>query len=317
MKPRSPPALVGRVREIRTLLGHLDLGRHTLLVGPRGIGKTRLMEEAFDILGGERKSIMISVPYHIAAYEMLVYVRRVTPVGEFLKELSVPLIERGFLEIGGLRVTGPWPSARKQLVGLGTVGIQDALVQALRGRRALLFLDSLDRVAPAQVQFLERLLDVATVCAAVARQKDHIQFQKLWGSFTRLEVGPLSTAASLELVNRCLLEHGQSVQDLDLFCRRVVWAAAGNPFRIRAAVRGACCADFRRGSDVRSIRGGEFFNMGPLYIFAAGFFTLYKIFSMGLDNREGYIFFSAIGFMVYFVFRVYRVFFLFRPERER
>jgi len=321
MSPPHSPVLVGRDREIRALIAHLLLGRNTLLVGPRGIGKTRLMEEASVILGGGRKCIELTpVPLTGTVYDVLVYVRRVTPVGELLKELCTALIERGYLEVGGVRVAGPWPLARKMLIGLGSAGIQDAVLAALRGRKSLLFLDSLDRVAPAQIPFLERLVDVATVCSAVVGQKDGVQFRKLWGSFTRLDVGPLSTAASFELVERCMLEYGVPAAGMDALRRRIVAASAGNPVHLRAAVRQACCGGSVRGGDLRPARGGgaaEFFNMGPLYIFAAGFFTLYKIFSMGLDNREGYIFYSAIGFLVYFVFRVYRVFFLFRPERER
>jgi len=47
------------------------------------------------------------------------------------------------------------------------------------------------------------------------------------------------------------------------------------------------------------VEEGAYFNMGPLYIFSAGIFTLFKIFSIGTDNREFYIYFSALGFLVF------------------
>jgi hypothetical protein len=68
---------------------------------------------------------------------------------------------------------------------------------------------------------------------------------------------------------------------------------------------------------LRRFEEGEYFNMGPLYIFGAGIFTLLKIFSIGMDNREFYIYFSALGFFMYMTFRVFRNFFLFRPQRNR
>ena len=67
---------------------------------------------------------------------------------------------------------------------------------------------------------------------------------------------------------------------------------------------------------VRQVEEGELFNMGPVYILAAGALTLSKIFSFGTDNREFYIYFSSLGFLVYLLFRVFRTFFLFRPRRQ-
>jgi hypothetical protein len=63
------------------------------------------------------------------------------------------------------------------------------------------------------------------------------------------------------------------------------------------------------------VEEGEYFNMGPVYIYGASVFTLFKIFSIGLDNTDFYIYFSALGFLVYLTFRVFRNFFLFRPQK--
>jgi hypothetical protein len=46
-------------------------------------------------------------------------------------------------------------------------------------------------------------------------------------------------------------------------------------------------------------------------------FTLFKIFSLGTNNPEFYIYFSALGFLVYLTFRIFRTFFLFRPHRQK
>jgi hypothetical protein len=98
----------------------------------------------------------------------------------------------------------------------------------------------------------------------------------------------------------------------------VLKSAGGNPFRIKTlAWHGSRELNLDRG-EIRKLRreeAGEYFNMGPVYIFGASVFTMYKIFSVGMDNREGYIYFSALGFVVYFVFRVFRSFFLFRPRK--
>ncbi|HEX7571483.1 MAG TPA: hypothetical protein VF514_00205, partial [Bacteroidota bacterium] len=60
-----------------------------------------------------------------------------------------------------------------------------------------------------------------------------------------------------------------------------------------------------------------FFNMGPLYMIGAGVLTAVKFFSVGAEKREHYIYYSAIGFMLYLTFRVFRSFFVFRPQRRK
>jgi hypothetical protein len=107
--------------------------------------------------------------------------------------------------------------------------------------------------------------------------------------------------------------------DPELFVREVLKTADGNPHRIRSLVWHGSRQPSLDREAIRKFRReeeGELFNMGPIYIFGASVFTLYKIFSIGLDNRESYIYFSALGFLVYFAFRVFRNFFIFRPQRE-
>lgn len=67
--------------------------------------------------------------------------------------------------------------------------------------------------------------------------------------------------------------------------------------------------------ELQQVEEGELMNMGPAYIFLASVFPLFKIFSIGTDNSEFYVYFSAMGFLVYLTFRVFRTFFLFRPQR--
>jgi len=49
----------------------------------------------------------------------------------------------------------------------------------------------------------------------------------------------------------------------------------------------------------------------------AGVLTAVKFFSVGAEKREHYIYYSAIGFMLYLTFRVFRSFFVFRPQRRK
>ncbi|MCK5571970.1 MAG: ATP-binding protein [Bacteroidetes bacterium] len=318
--------LIGREEELAELVRNLSYGRHTLITGLKGIGKSRLMAEARAVLAGERRRMGArpgtreSDLKTVARQFKILYVIHTAPMGDLLRELLKGLYNRG-----DLRLEPPLPdganfdAVRKRLSGKGSVYIQDLLIQSLADSQAkyLLFLDSLDRISPTHQLFLERLLTVAIVCAAVTRMKETFYYRKIWASFTRIKLEPFNGAAAREVVRYYMERFRVRTIDPELFAREVLKSADGNPHRIRSLVWHGSREPHLDRQAIRKLRRdeeGDYFNMGPVYIFGASVFTLYKIFSLGLDNRESYIYFSALGFLVYFAFRVFRNFFLFRPQ---
>ena len=60
---RQDMSFFGRTEELYQLVKNLQRGRHTLLVGDKGIGKSRLMLEAKWILTGRTKRIDFSANF--------------------------------------------------------------------------------------------------------------------------------------------------------------------------------------------------------------------------------------------------------------
>jgi len=267
------------------------------------------MREAEAVLTAERKAIGIS-PRSQGDIKTL-WIQRTSPLGDMLKEfaekLAVP--EQDHAE------------AKNRAAGQGSARQQEILIGSLRAsqRQYVVFLDSLDRIAPAAVQFIDLLFSASVVCAAVSEMKEGPHFKRLWSSFAKIALSPLDRDASWQLVCHCMKRYDLRTLDPPLYIQEVMKSAGGNPFLIRTIVWQGSREGRVDREEIRKLRWhqeGEYFNMGPIYIFGASLFTLYKIFTSGTDNKEAYIFFSAIGFIVYFVFRVFRTFFLFRPRRR-
>jgi hypothetical protein len=308
------------------LVENIGKGRHTLLEGERGIGKSRLLHEAVAVLQGETHHLGVSAPHGSTVHEpsAVFFIYHVSPVGDLLKEIAARLHAGEKLLLDPFREVDPtdWGAIKKKLTGLGTVGVQNLVIESLRRYAAapLVILDSLDRITPAHQQFIERLMGVSLVCAAVARRRGGGQFAKIWASFARIPVGPLSLAEAEEMVEELMERNPARILDRRLYVRQVVKAAAGNPFHLKNLVRAGALSGRLTESDIRELQQvdeGELMNMGPAYIFLASAFTLFKIFSMGTDRDEFYIYFSSLGFLVYLTFRVFRNFFLFRPQKYR
>jgi hypothetical protein len=163
---------------------------------------------------------------------------------------------------------------------------------------------------------MEGLVGGAVVAAAASQINDTPHLQRVWRSFVRITVEPLPREEGMLLVKHYVRQFRVSPRDPVVFAQEVWQASLGNPFLARTLVLRAA----RQGGseDARVLRreaAGRYFNMGPVYMFLASGLTLYKIFSRGLDNRESYILFSAMGVVAYMAFRVFRPFFIFRPQR--
>ena len=330
---RGDSIFVGRDEELRQIVANIRSGTHTLVVGDKGIGKSALVGQAIKAIAGELPKIDLSqrvgdriagrLPGIRTPRPYLIFIANCSPLGDCLREIAKHLWSDRLLSLPErLRSEKDWDRIRKWFGGLGRVSQQELIRESLESapKPLLLVFDSLDRISPAHQQFLEGLFAIATVVAAAARLNDAFHYKKIWSSFSRIELGALPRAAAEQLVERLIAEYGLRPSDRRLFTSEILKSSAFNPFHIRINVWRSSRRSGLDRTEIRSLRRteeGEYFNMGPIYIFGASIFTMYKILSIGMDNREFYIYFSSLGFFVYLTFRVFRNFFLFRPQKKR
>jgi len=331
---RNDITFFGRTDELYQLVKNLQRGRHTLVLGPKGIGKSRLMIEAKGILEGKTKRIdfsanvmtqlsgQLGVRIRPDQYKIL-YIEHSAPLGDCLNEICERLHQNRDLRVNlKPEEDADWPTVKKQLRGLGSVKLQDLVIESLSAstKQYLLFFDSLDRITPTHQQFIERVFTVAVVSAAVVQLKEAFHFRKIWSSFNQIELEPLDETICSQLIYHFTENYPIHVIDVELYKREILKSANGNPFHIKNMIWHGSREKYVSTEEIRKLRQteqGDYFNMGPIYIFGVSIFTLFKIFSLGTSNREFYIYFSALGFMAYLVFRVFRAFFLFRPQKYR
>jgi len=334
MDLRSDTTFFGRTAELYQLVKNLQRGRHTLILGPKGIGKSRLMMEAKAILEGKTKRIdfsanvmtqlsgQLGVRIRPDQYKIL-YIEHSAPLGDCLNEICERLYQNRDLRMDlNPEENANWATVKKQLRGLGSVKLQDLAIESLSAssKQYLIFFDSLDRISPTHQQFIERVFTASVVCAAVVQLKEAFHFRKIWSSFNQIELESLDETICSQLIYHFTENYPIHVIDIELYKREILKSANGNPFHIKNMIWHGSREKYVSTEEIRKLRQteqGDYFNMGPIYIFGVSIFTLFKIFSLGTDNREFYIYFSALGFMAFLVFRVFRAFFLFRPQKYR
>ena len=331
MDLRQDATFFGRTEELYQLVRNLQRGRHTLIIGDKGIGKSRLMSEAKWILSGRTKRIDFSsnivtrlrghlgIRINPGQYKIL-FIEHSSPPGDCIKEITEKLYYNGDLHIDLDEERSDWQTMKKHLSGFGNIRLQSVIFEGIsRSENSyLIFFDELDRISPGQQKFIETLLNIAVICTAVVKMKENFLFKRIWASFSRINLEPLPEQACFQLINYFLQNYPLHTADSNLYRREILKASNGNPFHIKNMLWHGSREKYVDGEEIRNLRradAGQYFNMGPVYIFGIAVFTLFKIFSIGTDNQEFYIYFSALGFFAYLVFRVFRAFFLFRPQK--
>ena len=304
---RQDSCFVGRSAELNEIITNLLQNRHTLIIGDRGIGKTRLMQETLAILNGAAHRIDILELPHFSKRGLCLYIESPAPLSKFVKQLSSEL-----MRLDQLKAVNTMKEAE----------IADAVIKAISTsrRRPILFIDNLDTVTPSHRVFLERLLQVSVICAASQSIKQQPILKKIFDSFTPIPVNLLPTDETARLIDYFVVHYKIRTLDRKLFTNQISKASQGNPFQIRTFLHAAATKGFLNGADIREIvlsaNDRDYFNMGPLYALGLAIFSLSKILSIGASNKEFYILMSSLGFLAYLVFRIFRSFFTLKPRKN-
>jgi hypothetical protein len=319
---RQDQAFFGREKELLRVLKNLNEGRHTLLVGQYGIGKSRLMQEARALLTGAKYRVEFRAASCSVPRERVLTVSSPAPLGDCLREIAGGLHRNRDLRMEPGVERKDWAALKKQFTQLGLQGMQSEVLKsfARSGKKYILFVTNLDRLSVPGLQFFQSLLRITVVCGSSMATKDTEAFRCFWASFERIPLDRLPDHVALQFISHLMKHYPVNVVD-PMMCRKEILSSSdGNPFHIKNLLHRAATRKTLRSGDIREFRAveeGPFFNMGPLYMIGAGVLTAVKFFSVGAEKREHYIYFSAIGFMLYLTFRVFRSFFVFRPQRRK
>src|SRR5271169_1625069 len=112
---RQDQAFFGREEELRRVLKNLREGRHTLITGRFGIGKSTLMNEARLLLTGEKHRVEFHSRDPALGRDSVLTVSSPAPLGECLRELAGGLYRNGDLRLEAGDERADWGAVKKEL----------------------------------------------------------------------------------------------------------------------------------------------------------------------------------------------------------
>ena len=215
--------LFGRQDEVKTLADALRARKACLVLGPKGIGKTRLLGESLSI----SRQPYVSVERPEVLHRLLV---------ELAERLSCP--------------AGRFGSVRDAT----SVALKPSVLDALGRLPRCLVLEDVAGADPRMYRFLQQVCYVPGVCLIVtAASRDclgHLR-KLLWNPSEEIALKPLTRPEALSLFDVASRMYRLQSLDLDTFRFKVLTAAQGNPGQILTMCRMASRPEYQHGRYIK------------------------------------------------------------------
>ena len=218
-------ALVGRRNEVAALSAALRLRKPRLIIGPAGIGKTRVLQESLSSSG---------LPF--------VFITKPVVLHDLLVRLAGCLHCR----------SGRFADLRHAT----TVHLKPLVLNTLRATPHCVILENVERVEPRMYRFLQELSYVPDTCLIATVRSGNCMghLRKLfWDPREELALKPLTHRESIGLFEDACRVFRLDLFDLDDFRQKVIHAARGNPGQILGMCRLAGQSEYRNGRHIKFV----------------------------------------------------------------
>ena len=298
--------LIGRDDLVAKVTREARKGRHILLTGPVGVGKSVVLDAVIDRLIVRSDLVVLHVNEHQAK-------------GQFL-EIARGLLESGLLKPSALELNDEldeldpaaiqWLRIKRQAGRLSIRDLTAAIVPVLHANkgRVLIAVDDLTGVTPTLVAFWLAVCDAAQLISCANEKRKNVA--KLWWKMAEIEIPPLSAESSRALAQEYMTQTGMLVESPQLYLGHVVKQANGNPQALADLLADSSkerVVDKARIREMKHAAGVRYFDFTPVMIIALASVVGARYLAIGTGDTELYIFAGMVAAVVIsarvFIFR--------------
>ncbi len=215
--------LFGRRTEVRTLTNAICSRQSRLVLGPKGIGKTRLLQESLSLA---------RQPYiYVEGPEVLHWL-----LVELAERLSIP--------------AGRFGSVRNAT----SIALKPGVLDALRRLPRCLVLEDVAGADPRMYRFLQQVYYIPAVSLIVtAASRDRLGYlhKLLWDPREEIALKPLARTEALNLFDVASRMYRLESFDIEAFRGKVLAAARGNPGQILTMCQMASQPEYQDGRHIK------------------------------------------------------------------
>ncbi|MCB0066637.1 MAG: ATP-binding protein [Chromatiaceae bacterium] len=309
--------LIGRDELVKDVVREIKKGKHVVLTGPVGIGKSAVLQAAlkviephesewrqFDRLADEADAPDDQTPAPAPASSgalVLVYLSDHQAKGQFV-QMARRLIETGVLSPSSIDLAKEldelppeqveWTKIRRQVNRLSIRDLSSAIIPAIYGHagQVLIAVDDMTRLTPTQQAFWLAVFDHAQVVTCASERKSGLR--KLWWKMKEIEVPRLEAGHAKALVKEYTARKGVMIESPELYVGHVVKQAGGNPQAIYDMLDESSkerVVDKRQIREMRHQAGVRYVDFTPAMIIVGALVVATRYIAIGLGDKSLYI----------------------------
>lgn len=291
--------LVGREELLARVMREIGKGKHVLLTGGVGLGKSVLLASALDRMHGQAvirlkdhqaKAQFVEMAKQLLAMDML------TP-----KALELP---EAYWSRSGSSIT--WDSIKRTVTRLSIRDLSHAVIPALAasGGRVCIAVDDMTWLTPTQQAFWLAVFDHAQVVGCCSDKKKGLR--KLWWRMTDISVPPLHKQEATQVVQRYITQQGMLIESPELFIAHVVQQSGGVPQAIHDMLDTSSKERVLNKRQVREMchaAGIRYLDFTPSLVLIGGVLIATRYVAMGIGDQMLYVM-GGIGAAMFLSIRV-------------
>ena len=295
--------ILGRDGLIEEARKELKKGKHLLLSGPIGIGKSVVLAKALDAQPARR---LIFRLFDQQAKGQFVALAQQMLAADLLSPSALLLPDK-LKDVPGSEI--PWVSVRRHVNRLSLRDLTHAIIPALadhaeHGEKPLIAVDDLTFLTPTQQAFWLAVFEFAQVAGCASNRKHGLR--KLWWKMQVLEVPALPPEVATQIVRAYIAKRGVLIESPELYTSHVVRQSGGVPQAINDMLDASAkerVVDKRRIREMRHDAGVKYFDFTPVMIVAGAGIVALRYVALGMGDRTMYVM-AGIGAAMFLAVRM-------------
>ncbi|MDD5581480.1 MAG: ATP-binding protein [Methylobacter sp.] len=294
--------LMGRDELVTDLVAEIKKGKHVILIGPVGIGKSAVLRAALDKLSGNL-DWLIKLHDHQAKGQFVEMARQMLALDLITaKELELPAKFHG---LPGSQVD--WKEVKSQVNRMSMRDLTQAIIPALARSESkpVIAVDDLTSLTPTQMAFWLAIFDHAQVIGCASEKKARVR--KLWWKMREIAVKPLPPDVIREIVKKYIAAKGILIESPDLYISHVVKQSVGVPQAIYDMLDESGkerIIDKRKVREMRHEAGISYLDFTPMVMILGALIVSMRYIGMGTGDKTLYIM-GGMGAALFLTFRFF------------
>ncbi len=279
--------LQGRDDLVDELVAEIRKGKHVILTGSVGVGKSAVLRVALE-QASQHLGLLIRLFDHQAKGQFVEMARQMLELGLVsAKELELPV---KFHDMPAKDID--WREIKSQVNRLCMRDLTLAIIPALARAptKPVIAVDDLTSLTPTQMAFWLAIFDHAQVIGCASEKKARVR--KLWWKMKELAVKPLPQAVISDIVKKYIIAKAVLVESPELYISHVVKQSGGIPQAIYDMLDESGkerIIDKRKVRAMRHEAGVSYLDFTPMVMILGALIVSMRYIGMGTGDKTLYI----------------------------